>query len=165
LAPDVKSGKVKNVPFPFFLKGRDDRRLKTNQRKEALIMKGLPVGGYLACLLAAVVLSFSGCATIFQGTSTEVDFSSDPSGAEVYVNGFPKGTTPIEPKLESKKTYNIEFRKEGFETRTYTITNHVQAGWVVLDVLFGLVPVVVDAATGSWYKLDEESVNAVLRKQ
>lgn len=39
------------------------------------------------------------------------------------------------------------------------------AGWIVLDVLAGLVPIIVDAATGAWYGLDQDNVNAVLEKQ
>jgi len=65
-------------------------------------------------------------------------------------------------KLESKKIYHIEFKKEGYESKTYTITNHIGVNWVILDVLLGLVPVIVDAATGSWYYLDQESINTVL---
>lgn len=75
------------------------------------------------------------------------------------------GETPVALKLECKKTYTIEFKKEGFEARTYTINNHVGAGWIILDVLAGLVGVIVDAATGAWYSLDQKNVNAVLKKQ
>jgi hypothetical protein len=32
-------------------------------------------------------------------------------------------------------------------------------------VLAGLVGVIVDAATGAWYSLDQKNVNAVLEKQ
>ncbi len=116
-------------------------------------------------LVASIVYSVGGCATIFKGNHDMVDFSSDPAGAEVYVNGAPRGTTPINLKLESKRTYTIEFKKDGFETRTYTITNHVGAGWVILDVLAGLVGVIVDASTGAWYELDQDAVNAILEKQ
>jgi len=84
----------------------------------------------------------------------------------VYVNGVFRGTTPIKIKLESKGNYTIEFKKEGYGTSTYTITNHVGAGWIILDVLLtGLIGVVVDAATGAWYELDTKYVNAVLEKQ
>jgi len=120
----------------------------------------------VAIISVVVVIALIGsCATIFKGSSSKVDFSSDPGGAQVYVNGAPRGTTPINLKLESKKTYTIEFKKEGYETATYTITNHVGVGWIVLDVLFGLVPVIVDAATGAWYELDQDAVNAVLQEQ
>jgi len=120
----------------------------------------------ICAMVALTVLMFHGCAAIFKGSSNAVDFSSDPGGAKVYVNGTPMGTTPVRLKLESKRTYNIEFRKEGYEPSTYTITNHVGAGWIVLDVLFtGLVGIVVDAATGSWYELDQDNVNAILEEQ
>jgi hypothetical protein len=107
----------------------------------------------------------SSCATIFKGTSQEVNFNSDPQRAEVFVNGTRMGETPVMLKLEVKKTYTIEFRKEGFKTQTVTITNHVGAGWIILDILAGLLPVIVDAATGAWYSLDQSNVNAVLQKQ
>ena len=35
----------------------------------------------------------------------------------------------------------------------------------VIFVLAGLVGVIVDAATGAWYSLDEKNVNAVLETQ
>ena len=120
--------------------------------------KFIPV---VSVLLLAVLL-FINCATIFKGSQEYVDFQSDPAGAKVYVNGSYKGTTPVELHLESNKTYHIEFKKEGYATKTYTLTNHLGAGWVILDVLCGLVPVVVDAITGAWFKLDENNVGVVL---
>jgi hypothetical protein len=116
-------------------------------------------------LLIVIIYLVTGCATLFKGASENVDFSSDPSGADVYVNGSLRGKTPINLKLESKKTYTIEFKKDGYEPRTYTITNHVGAGWIILDILGGLIPVIVDAATGAWYELDQDAVNAVLETQ
>jgi hypothetical protein len=102
---------------------------------------------------------------VFKGTSDNVDFSSEPDGAKVYVNGVLRGTTPVKLKLESKRTYNIEFKKEGYETKNFTLTNHVGVGWVILDVIFGIVPVVVDAATGSWYVLDQDYVKVEMEEE
>ncbi len=106
-----------------------------------------------------------GCALIFQGTSEKVRFSSEPSETKVYVNGQLMGTTPLELKLDSKKTYTIEFKKDGYESKTVLISNSVGAGYLILDILFGFVPIIVDAATGAWYTLDQDNVNAVLEKQ
>ncbi len=117
------------------------------------------------CLAAILIFSVNSCATIFHGSSDKIDFSSDPTGARVYVNGQLMGTAPLELKLESKHTYNIEFRKEGYQNKIVVLTNSVGAGWIVLDVLFGLVPIIVDAATGNWYSLDQEHVNAALEAQ
>ena len=128
---------------------------------EQILLRLLPRLG----LCVVIVWLVAGCATVFQGTSTNVDVSSDPSGAKVYVNGHQMGTTPVTLRLETKHVYHLEFKKEGFETKSYTITNHVGVGWVVLDVILGLIPVVVDAATGAWYELDQECVNALLEAQ
>jgi len=128
-------------------------------------MKRSSVFGVFACFFSVTVLLINGCATIFKGTSDNVNFSSEPSGAKVYVNGSLMGTTPVKLKLESKRVYYIEFKKEGFDTKTFTITNHVGVGWIILDILGGLVPVIVDASTGAWYSLDQDNVNAILEKQ
>ncbi|HQF41382.1 MAG TPA: PEGA domain-containing protein [Ignavibacteriaceae bacterium] len=121
--------------------------------------------GLFFSFIAVTSLVFSSCATIFKGSTDDVSFSSDPSGAKVYVNGTLLGTTPVQLELKSKNSYTIEFKKEGYETRTVLLNNSVGGGWIVLDVLFGLVPIIVDAATGNWYSLDQEYVNAVLEQQ
>jgi hypothetical protein len=120
----------------------------------------------ISCVvLFSLLFLLSSCATIFKGTNQEVAFRSDPQKAEVWVNGLKIGETPVSIKLESKKTYQIEFRKEGYKAVQKTISNHVGAGWVILDVVCGLVPVIVDAATGAWYSLDQKNVDAVMERQ
>jgi hypothetical protein len=116
-------------------------------------------------ILISLVFLFSGCAAIFKGNHSKVVATSQPEGAEVYINGYFYGTTPVKLKLRSKENYVVEFRKEGFKTQTRHIHSNVGAGWIVLDVIFGLIPVIVDAATGSWYHLDQTHVNAELRRQ
>jgi hypothetical protein len=116
-------------------------------------------------LIIVVCFLIPGCATLFKGISSKLDLNSDPQGAQVFVNGNLMGETPVRIKLESKGTYSIEFKKEGFKTKTFNIQNHVGAGWIVLDILGGLLPIIVDAATGAWYDLDQTAVNAILEKQ
>lgn len=118
-----------------------------------------------ALLGIILVLHLAGCATIFKGTKEEVKFDSEPAGAQVIVNGMVIGMTPCAFKLESKGQYMIEIRKEGHQIWGMTLTNHIGAGWIILDILGGLIPVIIDAATGAWYHLDETSINAVLRQQ
>jgi len=112
-------------------------------------------------ILGLSVVMLSGCASILKGPANKVDFSSDPSGAKVYINGNFMGTTPLKLKLESKKTYYVEFKKEGYESKVYNLTNSVGIGWVIIDIFTGFVPVIVDAATGSWFELDQNKVNAI----
>lgn len=116
------------------------------------------------CLVAVgvMVVFLGGCASIFKGSNSKLDATSTPPGADVFVNGVPYGQTPVHLKLKSKECYTIEFKKEGYKTVTRNIGNSVGAGWIILDVICGLVPVVVDAATGSWYHLDQKNVNAIM---
>ncbi|MBL0191384.1 MAG: PEGA domain-containing protein [Saprospiraceae bacterium] len=112
-----------------------------------------------------LMILFSSCATLFAPSSHSLSVSSEPNSAEVYVNGFKMGHTPIQLSLKADKSYSIEFRKEGFQTITKVVNTKVGAGWVILDIIAGLVPIVVDAATGAWNKLDQDAVNASLVKQ
>ena len=107
----------------------------------------------------------SSCALMFKGTSEEVAFQSSPDRAQVYVEGKLMGETPLAIKLESKKSYTIVFKAEGYKDQSYHIKNKIGAGWIILDILGGLVPVIIDAATGAWYSLDQKNINAVLQKQ
>ena len=116
-------------------------------------------------ILSMVAGALGGCATILKGTSQDMFLVSEPSHAEVYINGHLRGSTPLELELECDKTYVIEFRMDGYETQTFNISNSVGAGWVILDVVCGLVPVIVDAVTGAWYTLDQDNINAVLERQ
>ncbi len=116
-------------------------------------------------LVAVSLFLLNGCALIFQGTSKNMSFDSGPGSAEVWVNGAKAGVTPCKIELKRNQEYTIEFKKDGFQTKTYRITNGVGGGWVVLDILGGLIPVIIDAATGAWYGFDQDNVNAVLEKQ
>ncbi|MDH5409506.1 MAG: PEGA domain-containing protein [Gammaproteobacteria bacterium] len=128
-------------------------------------MKKRAVCGSIACLFAVVVWLLSGCVIVIKYKTDNVDVSSDHSPAKVYVNGHLMGMTPVKLKLESEKVYHIEFKKEGFETKKFTITNHVGVGWITLDIVLGLVPVIVDPDTGAWYELNQDNINTILEKQ
>jgi hypothetical protein len=116
-------------------------------------------------VLAAFVLALSGCATVFRGEHRRLGVNSEPESAQVFINGTYYGRTPLRIELRPNQPYTIEFKKEGFKTEVRQIKNEIGLGWVVLDVVCGLVPVLVDALTGSWYDLDQRYVNAVLERQ
>ncbi len=116
-------------------------------------------------LILVVSFIFTSCATLFKGSTDTVSFSSDPSDTKVYVNGIFLGTTPFQIELKSNHSYTIEFKKEGYGTKTVLLNNSVGAGWIVLDIFGGVIPVIIDAATGNWYNLDQEHINAILEQQ
>lgn len=117
-----------------------------------------------ALVVLGVLWSLTGCATILAGKQANVSFSADPEGAQVYVNGSLMGTTPVQIKLDNNKDYTIEFKKEGYQTKTFFLNKGIGAGWLILDVVFGLVPVIVDAVTGDWNFLTTNNVKVALEK-
>lgn len=116
----------------------------------------------IAVLVATALI---GCATIFSPGPDPVDFGSRPEAARVIVNGQDMGMTPVTLRLRPEKPYTVTFRKEGYEDSTVTLTSHVQAGWVVLDIFAGILGVAIDAATGKWKAFDEGQYFVELRAE
>lgn len=109
-------------------------------------------------LFAALVL-LSNCATLFKNSAPpEVSLSSNPDNAKVYVNGVYMGSTPLKLSLVADKTYDVRFEKNGFPPIHRQIGKTIGAKWIILDVVGGGVPLIVDAITGKWYDLDQEQV-------
>lgn len=123
--------------------------------------------GLSFCALA--IFALPGCGLIFGGTSETIEIVSSPNEAQVEVtqSGGASGiqrTTPTDIELDRKHEYIVTFEKEGYESRTAEIDNGVRAGIVVLDILFGIVPVVVDAATGAWHGLSPDRLDVTLQR-
>ncbi|MFM2289695.1 MAG: hypothetical protein RL684_2838 [Pseudomonadota bacterium] len=114
----------------------------------------------LACLL-------SGCATIIQGQTEAVNIRSVPDGATLSVTNragitVQTGTTPAVVTLKRgagyfrPESYTITLAKQGYATRTMTVTGTVN-GWYFGNIIFGgLIGMVgVDPATGAMYSLPD----------
>lgn len=115
--------------------------------------------------LAAFLPVLSGCGLIFGGTRQTIQATSSPPAVTI-VTSPPTATltTPASVSLERKKDYTLTFSKTGYTSADAQIAHHVRAGIIVLDILFGLVPVIVDAATGAWNSLSPSLVNVTLTK-
>jgi len=109
----------------------------------------------LISTLGALVLlaSAAGCATILAPKTTQVSFDSAPPGADVYVDGARVGSTPTVAGLSNSAPHVAKVQKAGYKESSCHFAPSVGVGWLVLDVVLGVVPVIVDAATGSWYSV------------
>jgi len=107
-------------------------------------------------IVLAVMLT--GCATLFKGGLSRVDVNSTPPKAEVYVDGELYGETPTKLQLKPNRSYRVEIR-HGDKSAIRIIQNSVGTGWIVLDVLGGLIPIIVDASTGNWFELDTDRIH------
>ena len=121
-----------------------------------------------------LVMVLTSCATLLANKHPQVRINSAPAGANVYVNGDFVGVTPIKLKLKNdNQFYTIEFRKDGYLPRTYTLEKHIGGIWFVLDMLAGSFQIAIDDVSanwfvlmdnvsGNWYVLDTDDVSLVL---
>jgi uncharacterized protein YceK len=114
------------------------------------------------CILIFLILS--GCATIFTGSKEVIEFSSEPSGANVVINNNDEGLTPFKVSLKKGNEYVVEISKEGFKKKTYRLSYSINSGWLIMDIISGLIGVIVDGVTGNWYNFDINHYNTVLEK-
>ncbi|MGB0792891.1 MAG: PEGA domain-containing protein [Opitutales bacterium] len=69
---------------------------------------------FLATVLAGFVVS--GCASFEEGSRQNVQVLSFPSGANLFVNGAPMGTTPATLSLPRKIAHEVRLEKPGYAT-------------------------------------------------
>lgn len=104
----------------------------------------------------------SGCASIMHGGSQDIGVSSNPSNAQVKVDGKNMGATPLTTELDRGDSHTVTIERPGYETYSATYTKHV-SGWVWGNLLFGgLIGLAVDASTGGLYYLTPHDVSAQL---
>lgn len=104
--------------------------------------------------VAALLSLLASCASMFDGQSSEVTFTSDPPGARV-VAGEAEAVTPATLKV-SKKLKQVTFHSPEHGEREVELERRMQAGFVLMDLLFtpgfGLSGLLIDGATSAWYK-------------
>ena len=106
-----------------------------------------------------VTLGATGCGTLMGDRRAAVNLTSNPPGAEVYVDGVRMGVTPLDVRVTTRGSHAIELRHAGHTARC-TLSAGVSGMWIAFDILFGLVPLAVDAATGGWHNLDYDGCHA-----
>lgn len=129
---------------------------------------------FLVSALAAAVVSVSGCATIFSGSTQTVEIKSVPEAAAIAIvdkkgQKIHSGTTPATVVLKrgsgffKPARYDVTFTKDGFQTKTVTITAKLN-GWYLGNILFGgaLGLLIIDPATGAMYSLSPDKVETAL---
>ena len=127
------------------------------------IMQLQPFRQVRSVLLAVAIGStVTACATIINGSSQSVGFRSQPTGADVFINGILVGQTPVAPDLKRMDNHIVRIELDGYEPYDFKIDRRV-SGWVAGNILFGgMVGIAIDAITGSMYRLDPSEVDVVL---
>ena len=115
-----------------------------------------------AFLLFPLLVGVTGCGALFNSKVKTISMMSTPAQAEVWIDGTMRGVTPLSLPLDNQESHTVVFRKEGYQDVICELSSDVGAGWIILDILGGLIPVIVDAATGDWKGIGEDSCNVGL---
>jgi hypothetical protein len=117
---------------------------------------------YLLLCLTVLLGGLQGCATIVKGSKQQVTITSNPSQANIYINGRLYGKTPSLARLDRKDNQFIKIELEGY----HPFETHLQRkfnGWIFGNIIFGgIIGIIVDASTGAMYSLTPNQVTAQL---
>lgn len=114
--------------------------------------------------LVAFTLSFSSCATIVGGAKYNARVKvPDHPNAKISINGQYRGNGEASMLINRKEANMVNVTvQDGDDEPQTTVFNgrKFRAGTLIFDLLLGWVPpipvgVIVDAATGAWWKPDE----------
>lgn len=111
-----------------------------------------------------LVMLNANCASIICGSDQEIQITSTPEGARVFVDGVGQGKTPMFRQLVRKRSHTVRFELEGYEDHTASISRGLNA-WVFGNIIFGflgLLTVLVDIGTGASGNLTPDHIHAEL---
>ena len=92
-----------------------------------------------------------------------VTINSEPDGATVKIDGL-KGKTPFSASLARNNDYVVSIKKQGYKEEQVQITKSFSGLSIIGNILWLLVGVIIDFASGSAYNLSPTKVNVELEK-
>ncbi len=115
-----------------------------------------------------MILNLSGCAAMFSGTTSNVNVTSTPTGADCNVtdHGVHTPGNVVLPKSSSDLTINCQ--KEGYEEGSSKLASSFNTTSLV-NILTGyglVIGFIIDFATGAaWEYTDHVNVNLIQKPQ
>ncbi len=114
--------------------------------------------------LTVIASLTTSCATLVNGPTQKVCFLSEPSNANIIIDGRQVGRTPAKIALARRESHQVCIELPGYESYETTLVPTASA-WLVGNVVFGgIIGIAVDVATGSLYRLTPDDVNPCLAK-
>ena len=123
-----------------------------------------PLRPLLAGMLCAALLLAPGCASIFTpGAERPVRVESDPTGADVLVNGELRGVTPLIVKVDRRDVHDVVVALEGYEPFEREVRPGLN-GWLFGNLVFGgLIGLAIDFINGADKAPSPGRIRATLR--
>lgn len=115
--------------------------------------------------LVVAVLSGAGCASVVKGPGQAIPITSDPPGAEVWLDDKMIGFTPLTAEVRRKSDHLITIGTEGYLTESVPVIRKM-GGAIAGNILFGYIGLIgagIDAGTGAMYNLSPETIRVKLK--
>jgi hypothetical protein len=108
----------------------------------------------VSTVIIVSILSLTGCATLFTGTSDDININSNPSGAEIKIDGITVGKTPavLTVKRPGFSDKEVVLKLDGYEKRTFILKKSINI--VAILNLSNIIGWAIDIVTGSIYKYE-----------
>jgi hypothetical protein len=113
-------------------------------------------------LFLSVILSTS-CATVISGARQNVEITSVPSSAKVYINEIEIGNTPVQKNLKRNQNYQLILKLDGYKTYETKLVKKFNAWYIGNVAIGGLIGLIIDPITGAIHKLKPEEINGDLK--
>jgi len=113
--------------------------------------------------IAAFAILGGGCASIVKGTTQAIPVSSDPTGADVKLDGNKVGQTPMKIDVKRKSDHLLTIEKTGYQVESVAITRNIGGAVFGNIIAGGLIGWGVDAISGAQWNLTPSTINIALR--
>jgi hypothetical protein len=125
-------------------------------------IKSLPIH---IVIMAFCLLFFSSCASIIHGNKQIMPISSNPTGAQVTVDGQLYYNSPCELVLDRDKPYIVTLTMDGYQTEQVKLERGFSL-WFFIGIIPGAIlpGPIYDLVSGSAYQLNPEAVSVTLKK-
>lgn len=114
-------------------------------------------------IVVAMILPLSACATLFGDRNKSIKISSEPAGAEIFIDDVPQGRTPKTIVLANiNRDNNLSLRLNGYDD--YALPLPISFQYIVLLNAFFWPGALVDLATDSFFRLEQSELHVTLEK-
>ena len=116
-----------------------------------------------ALLILLSLIALNGCATIMHGTTQDIGITTDPSGADLLVDGQLHYKSPAVITMKRKDDHTVEISQEGYKKETVEIKGTLSLAVAGDFFAGGAIGYGIDAATGAQRHLVPDKVEVRLR--
>jgi hypothetical protein len=118
-------------------------------------------GLLLKFAVVPISLGLSSCLLLFQGTTEEIQVTSEPPGATVTLNNGETRVTPFTMTVPRNRDLQLHFSKTGYQSIDLIDGSQVEPA-IFVDLFPLMLPWAIDAGAGAGFAHQQTSLSAHL---